>query len=184
MSSQGQRLGRRHCCRKRLGYTVVNVITNGGHCNLHHRSPLYLVYSCLVGCSESSPSFSSVTSVKGLTRRQTSLLIRLRTGHAPLNRHLWAIKVADSPGCSSCKRGEEETVRHFLLSCPAHERARIVLRNKIGARSASNISALLTERKFLRPLFTFVDSTGRFRDLLGTITGDAFNRTVYDDIDD
>jgi ribonuclease HI len=130
------------------------------------------------------PSNSYLKLVKGLTWRQTSLLIRLRTGHAPLNRHLWAIEVADSPGCSSCGRGEEETVRHFLLSCPAHECARIVLRNKIGARSASNIPALLTERKFLRPLFTFVDSTGRFRDLLGTVTGDTLNRTVYDDIDE
>jgi hypothetical protein len=72
MSSQGQRLGRRHCCRKRLGCTVVNVITNGGRCILHHRSPLYLAYSCLVGCSESSPSFSSVTlGMRGVTENET-----------------------------------------------------------------------------------------------------------------
>jgi hypothetical protein len=108
------------------------------------------------------------------------MLIRLRTGRAPLNRHLWSIKIADTPGCPACGRDEEETVRHFLLSCPAHERARIVLRNKIGARNAGNIAMLLTERKFLKPLFKFVDSTGRFRNLLGTISGDALNHTIYD----
>jgi hypothetical protein len=72
------------------------------------------------------------------------------------------------------------TVRHFLVSCPAHERARAALRNWIGARNASNIPLLLTQRKFLKPLFRFVDSTGRFRDLLGTVSGDALNNTIYD----
>jgi ribonuclease HI len=129
---------------------------------------------------KSLPSNAYIKLVKHMTRRQSSLLIRLRTGHSPLNRHLWSIKVADSPGCNACGRDEEETVRHYLLSCPAHERARAVLRNKIGVRNATNISTLLTHRKFLRPLFQFVDTTGRFRDLLGTITGDALNFTIYD----
>jgi hypothetical protein len=126
------------------------------------------------------PSNAYLKLVKHMTRRQSSLLIRLRTGHSPLNRHLWNIKVADSPGCTACGRDEDETVRHFLVLCPAHENARMVLRNTIGARNASNIPLLLTHRKFLRPLFKFVDSTGRFRDLLGTITGDMYNNTVYD----
>jgi hypothetical protein len=126
------------------------------------------------------PSNNYLKLMKHMTRRQSSLLIRLRTGHSPLNRHLWAIKVADSPGCNACGRDEEETVRHFLISCPAHENARTTLRNQIGARNAGNIPLLLTHRKFLRPLFKFVDSTGQFRELLGTITGDEFNRTIYD----
>jgi ribonuclease HI len=126
------------------------------------------------------PSNAYLKLVKHMTRRQSSLLIRLRTGHAPLNRHLWSIKAVESPGCNACGRDEEETVRHFLVSCPAHERARAVLRNKIGAWNASNISTLLTQRKFLRPLFKFVDTTGRFRGLLGTISGDYLNFTIYD----
>jgi hypothetical protein len=126
------------------------------------------------------PSNAYLKLVKHLTRRQTSLLIRLRTGHSPLNRHLWSIKVADSPGCDACGRYGEETTQHFLLSCPAHERARAELRSKIGARNASNIPTLLTQRKLLRPLFKFVDTTRRFRDLLGTITTDWLNRITYD----
>jgi hypothetical protein len=118
--------------------------------------------------------------VKHMTRRQSSLLIRLRTGHSPLNRHLWNIKVTNNPGCRSCGRDEDEDVRHFLLSCPAHERTRVALRNKIGARNAGNISLLLAHRKCLKPLFEFVDSTGCFRDLLGTISGGPYNRTILD----
>jgi serine/threonine protein kinase len=142
------------------------------------------VYSYGCVCVEVRHSMSSIPYllklVKHMTRRQSSLLIRLRTGHAPLNRHLWSIKAAESPGCNACGRDEEETVRHFLVSCPAHEQARAVLRNKIGARNASNISTLLTQRKFLKPLFKFVDTTGRFRGLLGTISGDYLNFTIYD----
>jgi ribonuclease HI len=125
------------------------------------------------------PSNAYLKLVKGLMRRQSSLLIRLRTGHSPLNRHLWAIKVVDSPGCDACGRHEEETVRHYLTTCPAHERARATLRSKIGPRNAGDIAALLTQRKLLRLLFKFVDTTRRFRDLLGTVTGDEFNRTIY-----
>jgi hypothetical protein len=98
----------------------------------------------------------------------------------PLNKRLWNIKVAESPGCSSRGRKDEETVRHFLLTCPTHEKARAALRAKIGARNATNIAHLLTKRKFLKPLFRFVDQTGRFRDHLGTISGNALNRTIYD----
>jgi ribonuclease HI len=126
------------------------------------------------------PSNTYLKLAKHLTRRQTSLLIRLRTGHSPLNQHLWSIKVADSPGCDACGRYEEETTRHFLLSCPAHERARAELRSRIGARNASNIPTLLTQRKLLRPLFKFVNTTQRFCDLLGTITTDWLNRITYD----
>jgi ribonuclease HI len=137
-------------------------------------------YARIYRIDKTLPSNAYLKLVKHLTRRQTSLLIRLRTGHSPLNRHLWSIKVADSPGCDACGRLEEETVRHFLLSCPAHERARAELRSKIGARNANDIPALLTQRKLLRPLFKFVDTTRRFRDLLGTITTDWLNRITYD----
>lgn len=71
-------------------------------------------------------------------------------------------------------------MRHFLLSCPAFEQERSVFRTKIGARNATSIALLLSKRKFLKPLFKFVDCTGRFRDQIGTISGDDLNRTVHD----
>jgi hypothetical protein len=39
---------------------------------------------------------------------------------------------------------------------------------------------LLPQRKLLNSLFKFVDTTRRFRELLGTMTGDAINHTIYD----
>jgi ribonuclease HI len=54
-----------------------------------------------------------------LPRNQSSLLFQLRTGHAPLNKHLYRIKRADSLMCPKCK-DQEETVMHFLLKCPAY----------------------------------------------------------------
>jgi hypothetical protein len=42
-------------------------------------------HACVSLIDKKLPSNSYLKLVKGLTRRQTSLLIRLRTGHAPLN---------------------------------------------------------------------------------------------------
>jgi hypothetical protein len=101
--------------------------------------------------------------VKHMTHQQSSLLIQLRTGNlnSPLNGHLWNIKVVDSLSCTTCGRDEDETVRHFLVLCPAHENARMAARNtRVGASNASNIPLLRTHCKFLKPLFKFVDSTG------------------------
>jgi ribonuclease HI len=85
------------------------------------------------------PSNSFLKLMKWHTRRQSSLLIGLCSGHCPLNRHLWTIKRSDSPGCLACGDREEETVQHFLLGCPAHEDARRELRTALGPRKAGNI---------------------------------------------
>src|ERR1700728_4273812 len=62
--------------------------------------------------------------------KQASLLIRLRTGHVPLNKHLFNIKSADSPICPACEDAHE-TVHHFLLTTPAppilHHQPRITV---------------------------------------------------------
>jgi hypothetical protein len=115
-----------------------------------------------------------------MTRRQSSLLIRLRTGHAPLNKHLYDIKVSENPGCEACGNREDESVRHYLLSCPAYEPARRTLRRKLGTRNAGDIAFLLGKRKALKTPFAYVDQTRRFKDLLGTISGNEFNSTIYD----
>ncbi|OAX32906.1 hypothetical protein K503DRAFT_651940, partial [Rhizopogon vinicolor AM-OR11-026] len=43
-----------------------------------------------------------------------SLLFQLRTGHAPLNKHLHCIAKVPNPACQHCYL-REETVRHFLI---------------------------------------------------------------------
>jgi hypothetical protein len=125
------------------------------------------------------PSNSYLKLIQHQTRRQSSLLIRLRTEHSPLNRHLWRIKCSDTPGCSACGDREEETVRHFLLECPAFEDARRRLRDKLGPRKSSNLKFLLNNAKALSHLYTYVDQTKRFHGLLGTIS--RYNsHIVYD----
>jgi hypothetical protein len=100
------------------------------------------------------------------------MLIRLRTGHAPLNKHLHVLKLRETPGCNACEREEEETVRHFLLDCPAHEGARRTLRAKLGARKAGELRFLLSDKRAMAALVTYVDQTQRFAETLGTIANE------------
>jgi ribonuclease HI len=128
---------------------------------------------------EKLPSNSYLKLMQHQTRRQSSLLIRLRTGHGPLNQHLWRIKCSDTPGCAACGDREEETVRHLLLECPAYEDARRQLRNAIGPRKSSDLRFLLGDPKALNHLYTYVDRTKRFHELLGTISRHD-SHIVYD----
>ncbi|KAG2737837.1 hypothetical protein P692DRAFT_20657274, partial [Suillus brevipes Sb2] len=58
--------------------------------------------------------------------RHSSLLFQLRTGHAPLNKHLHCIAKAPSPICQQCRQ-REETVHHFIITCPQYTRQRHTL---------------------------------------------------------
>ena len=54
-----------------------------------------------------------------LTCRQMSLLIQLRSGHVPLNKHLHRIGKVDSPKSLACQVSNK-TVHHFLVTCPKY----------------------------------------------------------------
>jgi hypothetical protein len=101
-------------------------------------------------------------------KRLTSLYMFLRTGHAPLNKHLHRIRKADSPNCNHCP-GTEETVHHYLIDCMHHIRARHTLVRALG-RKATSIQYLLTDPDATAHLVSFVNSTGRFRPTLGEIS--------------
>jgi hypothetical protein len=63
-----------------------------------------------------------------------------------------------------------ETVRHYLIDCPAHERARRrTLQKKLGIRKAGSIPYLLSNRKATEALMAYADETGRFTEALGTL---------------
>ncbi|OAX35902.1 hypothetical protein K503DRAFT_722272, partial [Rhizopogon vinicolor AM-OR11-026] len=83
----------------------------------------------------------------------------LRTGHAPLNKHLHRIGKIKSPFCSHCQR-TEETVHHFLPSCPFYQRKRHILVNALG-RKASSISYFLTDPNATPHLVRYVNASGR-----------------------
>ncbi|CAK5270117.1 unnamed protein product [Mycena citricolor] len=105
--------------------------------------------------------------IAALPKTHASIMIRLRTGHLPLARHLHTIKRADSPVCPCCHR-EDESVRHYLLHCPAHANARGNLIRRAG-RHAQDLEKLLSRPDLTRHLLRFVAQTGRFRAIFGEI---------------
>jgi hypothetical protein len=107
--------------------------------------------------------------VHALPRSQSTLLIWLRTGHAPLNYHLHRIHAVESPGCVACDADTEETVKHYLLDCPAYEHARNTLRRELGIRKAEDIRFLLSDERATGPLMAYADGTKRFTEALGTL---------------
>ena len=73
------------------------------------------------------PSAKFLQLTEGLSRHKASLLIQLRSGHAPLQAHLFRMRKADSATCPGCGR-ERETVQHYLMICPAYrdQRRRLI----------------------------------------------------------
>ncbi|OAX33068.1 hypothetical protein K503DRAFT_701037 [Rhizopogon vinicolor AM-OR11-026] len=94
-------------------------------------------------------------------KRLTSLYISLRTGHAPLNKYLHRIGKIESPQCPQCQR-TEETVHHFLLSCPFYQRERRILTNALG-RKTSSISFLLTDPNATPHLVRYINASDRLK---------------------
>ena len=116
---------------------------------------------------QSMPSGKFATLINNLPRRHASALCQLRTGHIPLNSHLARIGKADSPACPKCG-ANAETVRHFVLVCPAHLQARRTLERKVG-RSRMKLEHLLTSAKSLPHLLRFLNSTERLRQTFGNL---------------
>jgi ribonuclease HI len=114
------------------------------------------------------PSRAYLKLIQHRPRWQSALLIRLRTGHAQLNADLHRIGAVDDPTCEDCEI-EDETVKHYLLDCPAHEDARRPLRAKFGRRKAGDIRFLLTSPEARPLLMDFVDATGRYMGTLGRV---------------
>jgi hypothetical protein len=114
-----------------------------------------------------APSNKYINLITNLPRKLASILTQLRTGHAPLAKHLHHIGKSNSPLCPACQQAEE-TVHHFILHCPAHRTARQMLRSNTGGRDI-DITKLFTTPKMLRALFKYVAETGRFHGTFGDI---------------
>ncbi|PPQ73739.1 hypothetical protein CVT24_006959, partial [Panaeolus cyanescens] len=65
-------------------------------------------------------------------RFKASLLVKMRTGHIPLNSYLHKRKLHPSGICASCNDGARETLHHYVLECSSHATQRLTLREKIG----------------------------------------------------
>ncbi|KAG2157033.1 hypothetical protein DEU56DRAFT_717059, partial [Suillus clintonianus] len=113
------------------------------------------------------PSKHFATLIARLPRRHSSLIFQLRTGHAPLNKHLNRISKAPSPKCPRCTRNE--TTHHFLIACPAYARHRIVLVDEIGTR-AHELKYLLNHPDCIKPTLKFIAKTRRLETIFGDVT--------------
>ena len=61
-----------------------------------------------------------------------------------------------------------ETVAHYLLACPTYALHRAVHFRPLG-HSGRTLSTLLNQSDTLRPLFKYINATGRFRGIFGTL---------------
>jgi len=113
----------------------------------------------------STPSARFRKDTQGLPRRQAALLVQLRTGHVPLQKHLHTIGKAESPRCPAC-HAANETVVHYLLMCLAYARQRKALEGALQ-RAARSTSTLLANPKAFPHLFKFIYGTRRFCNTLG-----------------
>jgi ribonuclease HI len=125
-------------------------------------------YEFLRSIDPTFPSNNFENIVDEYPRRHSSLLFQLRSGHVPLNKYLHRISKSPSPRCQQCNE-REETVHHFLVSCPKYARQRATLRNEIGPR-ASQLQHLLSNCNSTKALFTYIASTKRFVQTFGDVT--------------
>ncbi|XP_054933470.2 uncharacterized protein [Dermacentor andersoni] len=95
---------------------------------------------------------------RGLARRETSLLLRLRIGCCWTGARRHRHGLIASPACSSC--GEPETLEHLLLACPAYlqQRDRLLQEfRRLGLPSARQEDILFPGRSELPALLSVVE---------------------------
>jgi ribonuclease HI len=108
----------------------------------------------------SLPSGRFLKLVEGLTRHQASLIMQLRSGHAPLHDHLHRINAVDTASCPGCG-STRETVHHFLMVCPAYNEQRQRMTAGTG-RGAMWMGKLLSDPKLTKRVIRYITDTGRF----------------------
>lgn len=124
-------------------------------------------YTRISAIDQSLPGPSFGKMISGIPRRSASLILQLRTGHAPINLHLHRIGAAETAGCAECG-ATRESVQHFLFVCPAHQRHRARLVHQIG-RNAFSLKGLLGTADNLKHTLEFIHRTGRLKTTFGTV---------------
>lgn len=113
----------------------------------------------VLGLSLPSNKFLELPSKFG--RQQASLLIQLRTGHAPLNVYLHRIGKLVRPSCPACG-AQEETVKHFVLDCPGHAHKRWYLKKAADAHKMGLLKFALSTEDGVKEIMEFINGTERF----------------------
>lgn len=102
------------------------------------------------------PNSGLAVSLLKLKREEVRIIVGLLTGHAPLSRHLYIMKLEDDPICSFCSM-EDETTFHFLGQCPAFGMKRLAIMGDV------TVSTDYLARIPYSDILKFVRASGRFK---------------------
>lgn len=119
--------------------------------------------------------------VKPLSRREAGLLIQMRLGHAPLNKHLHRIGKVVRPSCPACN-APEETVTHFVRDCPKYAFERLPLRQAAGRRDL--LKYALSDKKGVKIFMEYIRQTERFERLEDESAGRGGGAAAIGDMTD
>ncbi|CDO68810.1 hypothetical protein BN946_scf184805.g19 [Trametes cinnabarina] len=115
----------------------------------------------------SMPSKEFDALLEGIPRRHANLLVQFRTNHVPLQSYLHRFGRAPDATCPTCLQ-EPETVAHYLFACPTYSLHRAIHFRTL-CFSGRTLRTLLNSRDALRPLFAYINTTGRLRTVFGTL---------------
>jgi len=120
----------------------------------------------------SLPSDKYIKLTSSLNRRQTSILTQLRTGHAPINKHLHRIRNNDTPNCphTTCT-GITEDIHHLIFTCPRYTHERYQLTRKIGKMEFS-LRKLFADKDTIPHTLNYLNKIGRFKHIYGDVAPD------------
>jgi ribonuclease HI len=109
-----------------------------------------------------------------LRRSQSSVLLQLRSGHIPLNTHLFRLNCVDTDKCQACINRQEatpakETVTHFLFECQAYQYERHDLDKALG-RHSRDLEAIMSNKERTRELLRYIGRTKRLKKTFGDVT--------------
>ena len=110
-----------------------------------------------------SDKFLKAISKANLSREVASRIVQLRLQHIPLNSYLHRFKRVDKPNCPACGEADE-TITHFLLSCPSYAFEQWALARQVRKRKKHmTVETLVGDPEMVKPLANYIDSTGRFK---------------------
>ena len=100
------------------------------------------------------PNAKEAKQLVNMNRSSLKVTIDILTGHCTLQKHLYTMKIVDSPLCPSCGEEEVEDVEHFVCKCEAF----CEVRNSIfGKPYLDNLTKMVSST-----LLSYIKATERF----------------------
>ena len=128
-----------------------------------------LRYKRLKDINPTLPTGKYTKVISTLTRKQTSILTQLCTGHAPIFSHLHRIGQADMPIClqDSCSHTIED-IHYLLFICLTYTHPQFQLIHKLG-KGKFSLPRLLTNAKTIPHTIAYLNSTSCFKHIFGNL---------------